>query len=214
MVEEGDQGGAGVTARSTSPRAPRTGPSPTCRRSDSWKLDPDAAYVHYLLQRDHRRRRVPLDARHRRRAAGRRHVVATSCRGRSTCRKYGLIYAGAQKNIGPAGLTIVIVRDDLIGQAQPGTPSVLDYKTQADERLDVNTPPTYAIYIAGLVFQWLKEQRRPGRRSSKRNIAQGEAALRLPRRQRLLPQPGGAGRPLADERAVHAAPTRRSTTRS
>ena len=72
--------------------------------------------------------------------------------------KYGLIYGGAQKNIGPAGLTIVIVRDDLLGQALPVTPSAFDYKTVADNDSMYNTPPTYAIYIAGLVFQWLKAQ--------------------------------------------------------
>jgi phosphoserine aminotransferase len=72
--------------------------------------------------------------------------------------RYGLIYAGAQKNIGPAGLTIVIVREELIGQAQPGTPSAFDYKLQAEADSMYNTPPTYAIYIAGLVFQWLNRQ--------------------------------------------------------
>jgi phosphoserine aminotransferase len=70
--------------------------------------------------------------------------------------RYGLIYGGAQKNIGPAGLTLVIVRDDLVGQASPITPTVFDYKLQADNDSMYNTPPTYAIYIAGLVFQWLK----------------------------------------------------------
>ncbi len=70
--------------------------------------------------------------------------------------KYGLIYAGAQKNIGPAGLTIAIVRDDLIGHALPKTPVMLDYKTHADNESMYNTPPTYGIYIAGLVFQWIK----------------------------------------------------------
>jgi len=71
--------------------------------------------------------------------------------------KFGLIYAGAQKNIGPAGLTIVIVREDLIGEAAQGTPSMLDYKTHAENDSMYNTPPTYGIYIAGLVFQWLKK---------------------------------------------------------
>ena len=71
--------------------------------------------------------------------------------------KYGLIYAGAQKNIGPAGLAIVMVRDDLIGKAQPTPPAMLDYKTHADADSMYNTPPTYGIYIAGLVFQWLKK---------------------------------------------------------
>src|SRR5258706_4573108 len=71
--------------------------------------------------------------------------------------RYGLIYAGAQKNIGPAGLTIVIVREDLLGQALPLTPAVLDYKAQAEADSMLNTPATYSIYIAGLVFQWLKQ---------------------------------------------------------
>ena len=71
--------------------------------------------------------------------------------------RYGVIYGGAQKNIGPAGLTIVIVRDDLLGQALPITPSAFDYKQQADTDSMLNTPPTYAVYIAGLVFEWLKQ---------------------------------------------------------
>jgi phosphoserine aminotransferase len=71
--------------------------------------------------------------------------------------KYGLIYAGAQKNVGPAGLTLVIVREDLIGKAAKGTPSVMDYKAQAEADSMLNTPATYAMYIAGLVFKWLKQ---------------------------------------------------------
>jgi phosphoserine aminotransferase len=70
--------------------------------------------------------------------------------------KFALVYAGAQKNVGPAGLTIVIVRQDLVGQAARGTPSVMDYKLQADADSMLNTPATYSIYIAGLVFKWLK----------------------------------------------------------
>jgi phosphoserine aminotransferase len=72
--------------------------------------------------------------------------------------RFGLIYAGAQKNIGPAGLTIVIIRDDLIGKGNPAPQTMLDYKTHADNESMYNTPPTYGIYIAGLVFQWLKQQ--------------------------------------------------------
>ena len=72
--------------------------------------------------------------------------------------KFGLIYAGAQKNAGPAGLTLVIVREDLLGHAAPGTPSMLDYKVHADGESMSNTPATYAWYVAGLVFQWLKKQ--------------------------------------------------------
>jgi phosphoserine aminotransferase len=71
---------------------------------------------------------------------------------------YELIYAGAQKNIGPAGLTVVIVREDLLGKALDTMPAMLDYKIQADNDSMYNTPPTYSIYLAGLVFQWLKEK--------------------------------------------------------
>ena len=70
--------------------------------------------------------------------------------------RYGLIYAGAQKNIGPSGLTVVIVHRDLIGRARPETPSLFDYKAVADEHSMLNTPPTFAWYVAGLVFKWLK----------------------------------------------------------
>jgi len=69
--------------------------------------------------------------------------------------KYGLIYAGAQKNIGPAGLVLVIVRDDLLGQALPETPTVLDYRKMAEADSMVNTPPTFSVYLAGLTFKWL-----------------------------------------------------------
>jgi phosphoserine aminotransferase len=71
---------------------------------------------------------------------------------------FGVIYAGAQKNIGPAGLTIAIVREDLMGEAMPRTPTLYDYKVQADHGSMYNTPPTYAMYIAGLVFQLLKRE--------------------------------------------------------
>ena len=70
--------------------------------------------------------------------------------------RFGVIYAGAQKNIGPAGLTVVIVRDDLIGQTIDGTPSMFNYQIQSDNDSMYNTPPTYTWYLAGLVFQWLK----------------------------------------------------------
>lgn len=72
--------------------------------------------------------------------------------------KFGLIYAGAQKNIGPSGLTVVIVREDLLGHAQAQTPTMLDYRVHADADSMYNTPATYPIYIAGLVFKWLKTQ--------------------------------------------------------
>jgi phosphoserine aminotransferase len=72
--------------------------------------------------------------------------------------RFGLIYAGAQKNIGPAGLAIAVVRKDLLGRARPGTPSMLDYAVHAGADSMFNTPPTYAWYLAGLVFRWLKRQ--------------------------------------------------------
>ena len=71
---------------------------------------------------------------------------------------YGIIYAGAQKNIGPAGVTIVIVRDDLIGQFPDNAPRLLDYKVMAESDSMNNTPPTFAWYLAGKVFKWLKDQ--------------------------------------------------------
>jgi len=124
---------------------------------ETWKLSTDAAYVHicsnetiggieYHWTPD--TGDVPLVADMSSHILSRPVDVAG----------YGLIYAGAQKNIGPAGLTIVIVRDDLIGQALSITPSAFDYKQQADNDSMLNTPPTYAVYIAALVFKWLKEQ--------------------------------------------------------
>jgi phosphoserine aminotransferase len=124
---------------------------------NTWKLDPSAAYVHicsnetiggveYHWTPD--TGAVPLVADMSSNILSRPVDVS----------RYGLIYAGAQKNIGPAGLTIVIVRDDLIGQALPITPSAFDYKQQADNDSMLNTPPTYAIYVAGLVFRWIQAQ--------------------------------------------------------
>jgi phosphoserine aminotransferase len=72
--------------------------------------------------------------------------------------RVGLAFGGAQKNLGPAGLTLVVVRDDLLGHALPACPSAFDYRLVADNQSMYNTPPTYAIYMAGLVFQWLKKQ--------------------------------------------------------
>ena len=72
--------------------------------------------------------------------------------------RFGVLYAGAQKNVAPAGLTIVIIREDLIGNAMALTPTMLNYATHADNGSMFNTPPCYAIYVAGLVFQWLKKR--------------------------------------------------------
>ena len=122
---------------------------------NTWKLDPKAAYVHYTSNETIGGVEfnwvpdvgaVPLVA------DMSSHILSRPM----DVSKYGLIYAGAQKNIGPAGLCIVIVREDLIGHAYPGIPTMLDYKTHAENDSMYNTPPTYGIYMAGLVFQWLK----------------------------------------------------------
>ncbi len=88
--------------------------------------------------------------------------------------RFGIIYAGAQKNIGPAGLTLVIVRDDLIGKAADSVPVMLNYATHAENGSMYNTPPTYAWYLAGLVFQWLKGK---GGLSAMAEINQRKAAM-------------------------------------
>ena len=122
-----------------------------------WRLDPQAAYVHicanetiggveYFFTPD--TGSVPLVADMSSNLMSRPVEVA----------KYGLIYGGAQKNIGPSGLTIVIVREDLLGQALPCTPSAFDYQTVAAADSMYNTPPTWAIYVAGLVFRWIRER--------------------------------------------------------
>ena len=124
---------------------------------DTWHLDPAAAYVHICSNETiggveyhwtPEVGEVPLVADMSSNILSRPVDVA----------RYGLIYAGAQKNIGPAGLTIVIVHEDLLGHALAVTPTVFDYKVQAEHDSMINTPPTYAIYIAGLVFDWVQAQ--------------------------------------------------------
>lgn len=123
----------------------------------SWQLDSSAAYVHYTPNEtiggvefhwipdtgD-----VPLVA----------DMSSTILSRPVDVSRFGVIYAGAQKNIGPAGLTLVIVRDDLIGSPREGTPAMFDYKIHADNGSMYNTPPTYSWYLAGLVFQWIREK--------------------------------------------------------
>ena len=125
-------------------------------KQSEWKLDPNAAYVHVTtnetiggveFQWTPDTGDVPLVS------DASSHILSRAI----DVSRYGLIYGGAQKNMGPAGLVVLIVRDDLIGNAAPITPSVFDFKIQADNDSMYNTPPTYAIYIAGLVFQWLKK---------------------------------------------------------
>ena len=72
--------------------------------------------------------------------------------------KFGVIYAGAQKNIGPAGVTLLIVRDDLLDFSDKKTPTTFNWKIQSDNKSMINTPTTYSIYMAGLVFKWLLDQ--------------------------------------------------------
>jgi phosphoserine aminotransferase len=121
-----------------------------------WKLSADAAYVHYCSNETiggvefhwiPETGALPLVA------DASSHFLSRPL----DVSKFGLVYAGAQKNAGPAGLTLVLVREDLLGGAAKGTPSVLDYKLQADADSMLNTPSTYSIYVAGLVFKWLKQ---------------------------------------------------------
>jgi phosphoserine aminotransferase len=123
----------------------------------SWKLNKDAAYLHICTNETRSgvefldlpdTHGVPIVA------DMSSHILSREI----DVSQYGVIYGGAQKNIGPAGLCIVIVREDLLGNASPLTPAVFNWKTQAENQSMINTPPTYSIYIAGLVFEWLIEQ--------------------------------------------------------
>lgn len=123
---------------------------------NTWKCNPSAAYLHYtpnetingLELHTPPEVEVPLVA----------DFSSTILSRPLDVSKYGLIYAGAQKNIGPAGLTLVIIREDLLDLSIPGTPTMLLYKTHKENDSMYNTPSTYAWYIAGLVFKWLKAQ--------------------------------------------------------
>ena len=122
----------------------------------TWNLSADAAYVHYAENEtiggiqfaDIPETDKPLVA----------DLSSSILSAPIDVSKFGLIYAGAQKNIGPAGLTLVIIRDDLLDQAKPEIPSILKYGDQAKNGSMVNTPSTYAWYLSGLVFEWLLEQ--------------------------------------------------------
>ncbi len=124
---------------------------------DKIKFDPDAAYVHITTNNTIFGTRytklpetgaVPLVA----------DMSSNILSEEYDVNKFGLIYAGAQKNIGPAGVVVVIIRKDLVGHAYDFTPTMFNYKTYAEEQSMFNTPPTYNIYIAKLVFEWVKEQ--------------------------------------------------------
>lgn len=137
-----------------------------------WKLSDNAAYVHYCPNET-----IDGVAINEQPDFGNKVVVAdysSSILSRPIdISRYGVIYAGAQKNIGPAGLTLVIVREDLLGKAHTALPSILDYKVLADNDSMFNTPPTFAWYLSGLVFKWLKEQGGLGE-MEKRNQAKAE----------------------------------------
>ena len=123
---------------------------------DAWRLDGDAAYLHIcgnetiggVQFHSYPNSTVPLVADLSSELLSRPIDVT----------QFGLIYAGAQKNIGPAGLTLVIVREDLLGRAAAQTPAMLDYAVQAKAGSMSNTPPTFAWYVAGLVFKWLRRE--------------------------------------------------------
>lgn len=122
------------------------------------RLDPFAAYLHVCTNETIHGVEIPA---HRIADTGVPLVVDMSSHILSrpvNVEKFGLIYAGAQKNIGPSGLTLVVVHRDLLGMAPLSIPTVMDYAVMAENGSMLNTPPTYAIYIAGLVFQWLKRQ--------------------------------------------------------
>ena len=127
----------------------------TIPSSSEWSLNPDAAYVHYTPNETiggvefhsiPETGDVPLVA----------DMSSTILSRPLDVSRYGLIYAGAQKNIGPAGITIVIARKDLIKEPIAGTPAMFSYQTHAKAKSMYNTPPTYSWYISGLVFAWIK----------------------------------------------------------
>ncbi|MDF7630043.1 3-phosphoserine/phosphohydroxythreonine transaminase [Erwiniaceae bacterium L1_55_4] len=122
-----------------------------------WQLNDDAAYVHFCPNET-----IDGIAIDEEPDFGDKVVVAdlssTIMSRPIDVSRYGVIYAGAQKNIGPAGLTLVVVREDLLGKAQSYVPSILDYKVLAENESMFNTPPTFAWYLSGLVFKWLKEK--------------------------------------------------------
>ena len=122
-----------------------------------WQLNDDAAYVHFCPNET-----IDGIAIDEEPDFGDKVVVAdlssTIMSRPIDVSRYGVIYAGAQKNIGPAGLTLVVVREDLLGKAQRYVPSILDYKVLAENESMFNTPPTFAWYLSGLVFKWLKEK--------------------------------------------------------
>jgi len=129
----------------------------TAPAQSQWQRSPDAAYLHYTPNETiggvefpfvPETGDVPLVA----------DMSSTILSRPVDVSRFGVIYAGAQKNIGPAGLVVVIVREDLLGRARPDTPTVFDWAAMAADGSMLNTPATYSWYVAGLVFQWIKGQ--------------------------------------------------------
>lgn len=123
----------------------------------TWKLDPNASYVYYCDNETVNGVEFPFIPE----TNGVTLVADMSSNMLSRpfdITKFGLIFGGAQKNIGPAGITVVVVREDLIGNAMPTTPTILDFKATADNNSLYNTPPTFTIYVMGLVFEWIKKK--------------------------------------------------------
>ena len=154
--QEAGKYGATHVAASNAPEGHTRIPEPS-----SWQIDADAAYVHICSNETIHGvefQQLPDLA-----ALGCDAPLVVDCSSHVASRlidwtRVGLAFAGAQKNLGPAGLTVVVVRDDLLGHALSICPSAFNFKLVSDNRSMYNTPPTYAIYIAGLVFQWLKRQ--------------------------------------------------------
>ncbi|MCB1983934.1 MAG: 3-phosphoserine/phosphohydroxythreonine transaminase [Burkholderiales bacterium] len=127
---------------------------------DQWQLDKDAAYIHYTTNETiggvefHWTPDVGGDCEIPLVADMSSNILSRPL----DISRYGLIYAGAQKNLGPAGLVLVIIREDLAGFAIPGTPTLFDYQVHINNDSMYNTPPTFAIYITGLVLKWLKQK--------------------------------------------------------
>ena len=178
-------------ATSTAFRRARSGSSirtpPTCtssatRRSAAWSTTTFPTSVRFRSSRTCR---------------------ARCCRGRIDVSRFGAIYAGAQKNIGPAGLVLVIVRRDLLGRARADTPSMLDWKLNADNDSMYNTPATYSWYIAGLVFRWIKRQGGLAA-MEQRNRAKAQKLYRAIDASNFYRCPVVERGSLADERHVHA----------
>jgi phosphoserine aminotransferase len=160
-LKEAARYGDAKAAASTAASGHRSIPPPS-----SWSLRPQARYVHVCTNETIHG--VEFQQLPDLRALGCEAPLVIDCSSHVASRpidwsKVGLAFAGAQKNIGPAGLTLVVVHESLLGRALPSCPSVFDYAAVAEANSMVNTPPTWGIYIAGLVFKWLLAQRDGGR---------------------------------------------------